>query len=209
MNDKEKKIMCYREENKAVRFGQTVFTGSSLMEMFPINKLLKEHGDNSIIYNRGIGGFVSRELLEVIDVCAIDLKPSKIFINIGTNDLSDSSIPVSELMENYDRIISEIEARLPDTTVYLMAYYPVNSEAADESMKECLKIRNNEKIRLASAEVKKLAQKHGQRFIDINKNLMDGQGRLKREYTIEGLHINEDGYRAVYDDIMAYVKEPV
>ena len=99
MNDKEKKIMRYREENKTVRYGQTVFTG-----------------------------FVSRELLEAIDVCATDLRPSKIFINIGTNDLSDRSIPVSELMENYDRIISEIEARLPDTTVYLMAYYPVNTE---------------------------------------------------------------------------------
>lgn len=207
MNDKEMKIMRYREENKNVKYGQTVFTGSSLMEMFPINKLLAEHNDSTIIYNRGIGGFVSRELLEVVDVCATDLKPSKIFINIGTNDLSDSRIPISELMENYDKIISEIEAKLPEAIIYLMAYYPVNYEAAAENMKECLKIRNNEKIRTANAEVKKLAEKHGQRYIDINKNLMDEQGRLKAEYTIEGLHINEDGYRAVYDDIMAYVKE--
>lgn len=209
MNDKEMKIMRYREENKNVKYGQTVFTGSSLMEMFPINKLLAEHNDSTIIYNRGIGGFVSRELLEVIDVCATDLKPSKIFINIGTNDLSDSRIPISELMENYDKIISEIEAKLPEAIIYLMAYYPVNYEAAAENMKECLKIRNNEKIRTANAEVKKLAEKHGQRYIDINKNLMDEQGRLKAEYTIEGLHINEDGYRAVYDDIMVYVKEPI
>lgn len=207
MNDKEMKIMRYREENKTVKYGQTVFTGSSLMEMFPINKLLEEHNDSTIIYNRGIGGFVSRELLEVVDVCAIDLKPSKIFINIGTNDLSDSRISISELMENYDKIISEIEAKLPEAIIYLMAYYPVNYEAAAENMKECLKIRNNEKIRTANAEVKKLAEKHSQRYIDINKNLMDEQGRLKAEYTIEGLHINEDGYRAVYDDIMIYVKE--
>lgn len=209
MTDKEMKIMRYRGENKTVKFGQTVFTGSSLMEMFPINKLLAEHNDGTIIYNRGIGGFISRELLEVIDVCAIDLKPSKIFINIGTNDLSDSRIPISELMGNYDKIISEIEKELPDTVIYFMAYYPVNFEAAAENMKECLKIRNNEKICTANAEVKKLAEKHGQRYIDINKNLMDEQGRLKAEYTIEGLHINEDGYRAIYDDIMAYVKEPI
>ncbi len=209
MNDKEKKILRYREENKTVQYGQTVFAGSSLMEMFPINKLLEEHNDNMTVYNRGIGGFVSRELLEVIDVCAIDLKPSKIFINIGTNDLSDSRIPISELMENYDKIISEIEARLPETVIYLMAYYPVNYEAADENMKECLKIRNNEKIRIANVEVKKLAERHNQRYININKNLMDEQCRLKAEYTIEGLHINEDGYRAIYDDIMAYVKEPI
>lgn len=209
MNDKEKKILRYREENKTVQYGQTVFAGSSLMEMFPINKLLEEHNDNMTVYNRGIGGFVSRELLEVIDVCAIDLKPSKIFINIGTNDLSDSRIPISELMENYDKIISEIEARLPETVIYLMAYYPVNYEAADENMKECLKIRTNEKIRIANVEVKKLAERHSQRYININKNLMDEQCRLKAEYTIEGLHINEDGYRAIYDDIMAYVKEPI
>lgn len=209
MNDKEKKILRYREENKTVQYGQTVFAGSSLMEMFPINKLLEEHNDSMTVYNRGIGGFVSRELLEVIDVCAIDLKPSKIFINIGTNDLSDSRIPISELMENYDKIISEIEARLPETVIYLMAYYPVNYEAADENMKVCLKIRTNEEIRIANVEVKKLAERHNQRYININKNLMDEQCRLKAEYTIEGLHINEDGYRAIYDDIMAYVKEPI
>lgn len=209
MDDKEKKILRYQEENKNVKYGQTVFAGSSLMEMFPINKLLQEHNDSTVVYNRGIGGFVSRELLEVLDVCVIDLRPAKIFINIGTNDLSDSNIPISELMENYDKIISQIEARLPETTIYLMAYYPVNYEAADENMKECLKIRNNEKIRTANAEVKKLAEKHGQRYIDINKNLMDEQGRLRAEYTIEGLHINEDGYRAIYDEMMAYVKEPL
>lgn len=207
MTDKEIKIERYREENKTAQKGQIVFTGSSLMEMFPINKLLKEHGDDTIIYNRGIGGFISDELLAVIDVCAIDLMPSKVFINIGTNDLSWSSIPISQLMNNYDKIISAIENAVPDVKIYLMAYYPVNYEAAAEEMKECLKIRTNEKISAANVEVKKLAGKHGQRYIDINRNLKDEQGRLKAEYTIEGMHINEDGYRAVYDDIMEYVRE--
>ncbi|HIV11068.1 MAG TPA: hypothetical protein IAD28_05200 [Candidatus Faeciplasma avium] len=109
MTDKEMKIERYREENKTSQKGQTVFTGSSLMEMFPINKLLNEHGDDTIIYNRGIGGFISDELLAVIDVCATDLMPSKVFINIGTNDLSWSTVPISQLMNNYDKIISAIE----------------------------------------------------------------------------------------------------
>lgn len=209
MNDKEMKVEKFREANKSVKAGQIVFAGSSLMEMFPISKLLEEHGDETIIYNRGIGGFVSCELLEVLDVCVLDLKPSAVFINIGTNDLSDASIPVSRLMENYDKIISRIETAVPDVKIYLMAYYPVNYEAAAEDMKECLKVRSNEKINAANAEVKKLAEKHGQRYIDINANLKDELGRLKAEYTIEGLHINEDGYRAIYDDIMAYVKEAV
>ena len=207
MTDKKMKVERYGEENKTVKTGQVVFTGSSLMEMFPINKLLAEHGDETIIYNRGVGGFLSNELLAVIDVCAIDLKPSKVFINIGTNDLSWDNIPISEMIGNYDKIISEIEKNVPDVKIYLMAYYPVNFEAASEEMKECLKIRTNDKINRANEEVKKLADKHGQRYIDINRNLKDEHGRLKSEYTIEGMHINEDGYRAVYDDIMVYVSE--
>lgn len=207
MNDKEMKLERYRSDNMTVKHGETVFAGSSLMEMFPINKLLAEHGDDTVIYNRGIGGFVSRELLEAVDVCVIDLKPSRVFINIGTNDLSDSRIPMSELTDNYDKIVTAIENALPEVKIYFMAYYPVNYDAAAEDMKECLKIRNNGKIAAANAEVKKLAEKHGQRYIDINKNLKDEQGRLKAEYTIEGLHINEEGYRAIYDDMMRYVKE--
>lgn len=207
MTDKECKVQRYREENKTVKKGQIVFTGSSLMEMFPINKLLREHNDSTIIYNRGIGGFISDELLAVIDVCVIDLAPKKVFINIGTNDLSWSTIPIEQLMNNYDKILSAIENAVHGVKIYLMAYYPVNYEAAEESMKECLKIRTNEKINAANAEVRRLAEKHGQRYIDINRNLKDECGRLKAEYTIEGMHINEDGYRAIYDDIMKYVKE--
>ena len=208
MTDKERKLKNYREKNKEAVYGQVVFAGSSLMEMFPINKLLEEHGDDTIIYNRGIGGYVTNELLQVTDVCITDLKPKKVFLNIGTNDLSNPQIPISQMIENYDRILCKIEEALPQAVMYLMAYYPVNYEAAAEEMKECLKIRTNEKIERANEEVKKLAQKHGQHYIDVNKNLKDEQGRLKAEYTIEGMHIKEEGYAAIYDDVMRYVKEP-
>lgn len=89
-----------------------------------------------------------------------------------------------------------------------MAYYPINYEAAAENMKACLKIRTNEKITTANAAVEKLAKKHNQKYIDVNRNLKDEQGSLKAEYTIEGMHIKEEGYRAIYEDVMAYVKEP-
>ena len=207
MTDKEMKIARYREANKSAVKGQVVFAGSSLMEMFPIRKLQQEKGDDRMIYNRGVGGFLSGELLAVIDVCVTQLLPAKVFINIGTNDLSWSSIPICELMDRYDQILTAIEDAVPGVRIYLMAYYPVNEAAASPEMRDCLKIRTNEKISAANEEVKKLAAKHGQRYIDVNEKLRDEQGRLRAEYTIEGMHINEAGYRAIYDDIMAYVRE--
>lgn len=56
-------------------------------------------------------------------------------------------------------------------------------------MKPCLLIRTNEKINAANEQVAELAAKYGQKFINVNAPLMDEQGRLKEEYTIEGMHI--------------------
>lgn len=205
--DKGWKLERYRKLNHDAQKGQIVCTGSSLMEMFPVEKFIEECGSNKIVYNRAIGGYITNELIDSLDVCVLDLTPSRVFINIGTNDLSDSRISMETIMENYDTIISSIEKHIPDIEIYLMAYFPVNPEAASPEMVDCLKVRNNHKINEANKLVEELASKHGQRYIDINDNLKDSKGRLKAEYTIEGMHIKEEGYRAIFDDFMKYVNE--
>ena len=146
--------------------------------------------------------------MEALEICVFELEPSRIFINIGTNDLSDVSIPISQMIENYHRILLRIKERLPGAELYLMAYYPVNYDAAAEEMKPCLRVRNNEKIDAANREVQKLAERIQGRYIDVNRRLKDENGSLKSEYTIEGMHIKEAGYRAILDDLMEYVGEP-
>lgn len=206
MDDKQKKLERYREENQSVTKGETLFVGSSLMEMFPVTKLLKEAGYIGEVYNRGIGGYTAVELLEAIDVCILELKPSRIFINIGTNDLTDPAISIEMLKKRYDEILTRIEIELPNVEIYLMAYYPVNKEAATEAAREALEIRTNEKIRKANQMVMGLAKKNKRKYIDVNDALKDEKGRLKREFTIEGIHINEDGYRAITPALLKYLE---
>lgn len=141
-------------------------------------------------------------------LCILDLKLSRLFLNIGTNDLSDASISPEQLMEIYGQILDRVKEALPNVEIYLMAYYPVNYDAAVPEMKECLKIRTNEKIAAANELVKMMAQEKGARFIDINAPLKDAKGCLRVEYTIEGMHIKEEGYRAIYPEFMKYVTEP-
>lgn len=204
---KEEKIKRFERLNKEVVPGQIVCAGSSLMEMFPVEELVKEKQIDMIIYNRGIGGFVTDELLENIDTCILDLKPSKLFINIGTNDLSNPDITIAQMIEKYDQILCQVEAALPDVKIYLMAYYPINYDAATEEMKPCLLVRTNQKIDKANEEVQKLAEKHHATYIDINDPLKDEKGNLKAEYTIEGMHIKEEGYRAIFPEFIRYAME--
>lgn len=202
---KEEKVRRYEAWNKAAQKGQTVFAGSSLMEMFPIEKFVREEGLPVTVYNRGVGGYVTEELLENLGPCILELAPSRLFLNIGTNDLSDPQKPLETMLQTYGTILTRIRLALPDCRIYLMAYYPVNYEAATEEMKVCLKIRTNEKICRANEGVKALAPQYRAQYIDVNQPLLDGAGNLRAEYTLEGMHLNEQAYRAVYPLLKPYL----
>ena len=192
-------VQSWQTLNQTCRKGQTVFTGSSLMEMFPVENFAREEGDAfPILYNRGVGGFTTHDMLRCLDEMVIGLQPRRVFINIGTNDLSDGSVTIADLIGRYRQILTTILADVPGVEINLMAYYPINYEAAAESMKACLRIRTNERIADANRAVAALAEEIHLRFIDVSAPLKDDQGRLKAEYTIEGMHIYEAGYRAIW-----------
>ena len=206
--EKRKLVESYRERNKTAVKGGVVFAGSSLMEQFPVEEWVREQGDIALpVYNRGIGGYTTKDLLPILDVCVWELAPKKVFINIGTNDVRDANEPIPMIRARYDDLLRQIEAHLPGAVIYLMAYYPVNPDAADENMKRVLAVRSNARIDEANRAVELLAKAHGQRYIDVNAPLKDGQGRLRAEYTVEGMHINRAGYQAIFEDLMRYVKE--
>lgn len=205
--EQAKRLELFREKNKTIEKGKVVFAGSSLMENFPIEELAAEDKLAATVYNRGIGGYITEQLLENIGPCILDLAPAKLFINIGTNDLSNPDMPISRIMELYGEILEKVKEQNPDVALYLMAYYPINYDAAIPVLKPVLAVRTNEKIRAANEAVKKLAERFGAKYIDLNAPLMDGAGNLRAEYTLEGMHINEEGYRAVYPLLKPYVLE--
>ena len=98
---------------------------------------LGKHQMPSPLY-RGIGGYTTDDFLTNIDTVLFDLEPSKIFINIGTNDMNireDGEDWNAHLLTNYETILKQIKERLPETEVYMMAYYPVNPVVASNDVK--------------------------------------------------------------------------
>lgn len=197
--EKRRLVERYREANRTAEKGGIVFTGSSLMEMFPVERWARELPGCPPVYNRGVGGYRTEDMLPILDALVTDLMPRRVFINIGTNDLSDAAVTIEALMARYEQILHVIRERVPGVEIVLMAYYPINADAAtDEGMRACLRIRTNERIAEANRAVSALAERHGLLFRDFNAPLTDAQGRLKAEYTIEGMHIREEGYRAIW-----------
>lgn len=206
--EKQDKLCRFRHLNAYVRKGQILFAGSSLMEQFPIYEFLLDFQLPYTIYNRGVGGFTTDEFYEALEDCVFALEPAHLFLNIGTNDLNAPEDPMDHLMANYEKILQAIRQRLPQTRLYLMAYYPVNPTVDTvPRMQEIFRHRTNERIRQASEGVRQLAQRYGARFLDCNGGLTDDQGNLKREYTIEGMHMYANGYKPVLDALLPVLKE--
>lgn len=208
--EQQQKIDRYRILNENIIKGQILFTGSSLMEQFPVNELMMTERIDCIIYNRGIGGFTTADMLQNMDVQIFDPEPSKIFINIGTNDIAYPGAPFTDvlayMLKNYFNILSQIKTRLPQTQVYLMAYYPVNeTDVINEWNAGAFVNRNNKNLPVANAAVKDLARQFGYQYIDVNTGLTDERGMLKKEFTIDGIHMYANGYRIVLENMKPYL----
>ena len=66
---KEYKLERYHKLNLTAEKGCVLFAGSSLMEMFPVEKFAHEDGLPVTVYNRGVGGFITDELIAAVDTC--------------------------------------------------------------------------------------------------------------------------------------------
>lgn len=203
------KVRNFKVLNAHAKKGQILFTGSSLMEQFSVAEIAASAGVNKIIYNRGIGGTTTDDFLREIDTVLLDLAPAKVFLNIGTNDMTDRIYGekwMEHLMANYEKILKTAKERIPEAELYCMAYYPTNHHVSDEPFaKAMLKERTKENIARCNAGVKALAEKYGYRYIDCNKGLTDETGEQRIEFAIDGVHMYADAYEIVFDNLKQYL----
>ncbi len=81
-------------------------------------------------------------------------------------------------------------------------------KAADNPMlKEIFKSRTNQKINEANNRIHALADRYGLAFLDLNDAITDGEGNLKKEHTVEGMHMYADGYRQIWNRLCPIIEE--
>jgi lysophospholipase L1-like esterase len=165
--------------------GKTVFLGNSITEGGNWKKLLKD----STVINRGISGDNTFGVIARIDEI-IKLKPSRLFILIGTNDLS-KSIPDEVVIENIFSIVSRIKAGSPNTKIFVQSILPVNETVE----KFPTQFNNESHILIINDQLSHYAERLRYTYVDLYNKFLDEQGKLKASYTFDGLHLNASGYQ--------------
>ena len=186
----QQKCDMFALENANLARGQIVFIGDSITDGCPLDVYYT--GLPLATYNRGIGGDSTGGVLLRLQTSLFDIKPSKIVLMIGINDINGGA-PNDVILHNYNAILSQIKQTLPDTEVYCVSILPVNTDL--ESYTTINVESSTARIQQINPEIEALAAKHGYTFVDLFDEFADENRQLYRELSNDGIHLNDAGYR--------------
>lgn len=193
MNYKIEKIERYTYNKESI-----VFLGDSITSRYDLNKYFPNYN----VYNSGIAGNMTKDILENMENRVFAYNPTKVFILIGTNDLVYSGLDNDGIKNNIEEIINKIYEKNSNIKIYMESIYPVNNSIN----KEIVETRTNENIKDLNNKIEKICNNKCT-YINMYDNLTDKNGNMKRIYTVDGLHLNKIGYKVITNKLIKYLDE--
>lgn len=154
--------------------------------------LWQEFFPNVVIANRGIGSDVSEGVLSRLDT-VVGLRPSKVFLMIGTNDVS-RGYDEADIVANMEAILETLESELPDAQIYLESVLPRLAKNADA-------------IESLNVEYRRLADGYANvTYVDLYPLYCDENGVPVSElFASDGYHMSGSGYALWVEQIREFV----
>ena len=182
----------YRDENAklpATRSGRVVFMGNSITEGWVPHFPALFPGKPYI--GRGISGQTTAQMLLRFRQDVIALAPDVVVILAGTNDIAGNTGPAT-LEEIRDNIVTMADlARANGIRVVLCSVLPVYDYPWKRGLEPAPKI-----VQL-NAWLREYANARGAVYVDLHSSMQDERRGLKSEYTYDGVHLSEAGYRTM------------
>lgn len=180
-----------------------LFLGDSITDFYDLEKF---YPDMPVV-NSGISGHTTQDILNDMENRVYKYNPSKVFIVIGINDLA-REVKVDDIVNNIKKIVNNIQDNRPYCEIFLESVYPVNRTDDDKIDKGVVtEKRKNEDVREINQKLKEFSKEEKITYIDMYSILKDDNDNLKIEYTTEGLHVSEEGYKVITEEIKKYLKK--
>ena len=173
-----------------------LFLGDSITYLYDLDKY---YPDNNVV-NSGISGNVCDDILNNMYDRVYKYNPSIVFLLIGTNQIriGDSD---DKILSDIKTIINLIHDNRPIAKIYVESIYPVN----DDIDKDIVKNRDNTRISKINARIKNMVEENNYgEYINVYDKLIDGD-KLNKEYSDDGLHLNDKGFEIVTDILTKYI----
>lgn len=179
-----------------VSHSDIIMLGNSLTDGAEWNELF----NNRHVKNRGIVGDIIQGFIERLDPI-LKGRPKKIFIMGGINDVSHA-VTADSIARATERLIVLIKQSCPKTKIYLQSMLPFNNQ-----VRLWKNLKDREQVVVdANVLLEQVAQRQGVTWINLYPLFADENGRLKAEYTNDGLHLMGPAYLIWRDALRPYIK---
>jgi lysophospholipase L1-like esterase len=137
------------------------------------------------VYNRGVSGMTTAQLLKYLPDL-VPGYPDEIRIELGVNDFLLAGIGPYVSFRNYQKILEWIAVNRPAARVTVYSTLPTRRPYFNQR----ITILNG----LLSAYIAGQGEGSMISWVDLWPAMTDEQGMLRREFTVEGIHLNAQGY---------------
>lgn len=177
-----------------------LFLGDSLTHRYDLEK----YYPNMPVVNSGVEGDSASNILDNMKERVYDYNPSKVILLIGTNDLDLAyDLAPEEVFNNIKKIVEEIRKNRKSCKIYIESLYPVNRNLD----RAALKGKENGRIVELNKLIKDYCKEEDLPYIDVYSKLVDENGNLQEELTKDGIHVLDDGYEIITEQIKKVVFE--
>ncbi len=174
-----------------------IMLGNSLTDGAEWNELF----DNCHVKNRGIVGDIIPGFFERLEPILKGL-PRKIFIMGGVNDISHG-VSADSIVSAMTQVVTTIQARCPKTEIYVQSMLPFNN---DVRLWKLLKGREQVVVD-GNKGLESMCQRLGVTFINLYPLFVGENGKMKPEYTNDGLHLMGGAYLIWRDALLPYIRK--
>lgn len=198
-----KRMIQIISQHRYCESGGTVFYGDSITEYCDLEKWYPKMKN---VYNCGIGGITSDMLLHFIDEGVLKYQPSQVFIMVGTNDLGNTVMASPrDIALNVKEMVEIIHFNLPQCRIYILSCIPCLEKVHSYRTLKA-GIRSNDILKMIYKEYKRIISYEYIRFINVYPALCNKKGEPIESYYIDGLHINDEGYKAMTEEVRRQVE---
>ena len=174
-----------------------IMLGNSLTDGAEWNELF----DNCHVKNRGIVGDIIPGFFERLEPI-LKGQPRKIFIMGGVNDISHG-VSADSIVSAMTQVVTTIQARCPKTEIYVQSMLPFNN---DVRLWKLLKDREQVVVD-GNKGLESMCQRLGVTFINLYSLFVGENGKMKPEYTNDGLHLMGGAYLIWRDALLPYIRK--
>lgn len=179
------------DTNDIVMLGNSLTDGAEFAELF----------NNANVKNRGIVGDIIQGYIDRLEPITAG-HPAKIFILGGVNDVSHG-VSGDSIARAMERLVKLIKRQSPRTKIYVQSMLPFNN---DVQLWKYLKDREHVVVE-GNKALERMCRRQGVTWINLYPLFDNGNGKLKPEFTNDGLHLMGEAYIVWRDALLPYINE--